>query len=356
MEIGYVPATGTPALNQILGQGCIRSNTSFYEFFSASAGFDLDNTALTMIPAGPGSWIVVGGVGSLLPVGSIAAPVTLALGNDAEVTQAFTTGSFPGATSFNICSNGYVSIGSNGTTAAPVINTLLNATNTAWRSWHDFNPAIPGSGQVRYEEGAAGIVVTWDGVWDAGGTSSASANTMQMQFYPSGQVTFAWGTMSHAGNGHLVGYSPGGNSLNPGNTDLSTLGANVIMLGPTDIVPLALAPASRPILGTNWNLTTSQIPATGVIGVDLFGIADPAVLDLAFLGMPGCQLRSSLDVIAGPWPVAGTTHNYNLAVPATPTSLIGFQLFTQSAVFQVPTVNPFGAITSNGVKGTLGDT
>jgi hypothetical protein len=32
------------------------------------------------------------------------------------------------------------------------------------------------------------------------------------------------------------------------------------------------------------------------------------------------------------------------------------QLFTQSAVFQVPPLNAFGAITSNGVRGTLGDT
>jgi hypothetical protein len=35
--------------------------------------------------------------------------------------------------------------------------------------------------------------------------------------------------------------------------------------------------------------------------------------------------------------------------------LVGFQLFTQSAVFQVPPLNPFGAITSNGVRGTIGD-
>jgi len=354
MEITYVPASGTAATNLTLGQGCVKSNTSFYQHFAASSGFDLDNTVLTMLPLSPG-YIVIGGVGSLLPVGSIAPPVTLALSDNSEVTRTFTTGTFPGATSFNICSNGFVSIGSNGTLATPDINGFLNATNTAWRSWHDFNPAAVGGGQVKYEESATAIVVTWDGVWDAFGTSVASANTMQMQFYPSGQVTFAWGTMSHAGNAHLVGYSPGGTSINPGNADLSTLGANIITLGGTDIVPLALGPASRPILGTNWNLTTSAVPATGVIGVDIFGLADPGVLDLFFLGMPGCQLRSTLDVMNA-WPVLGTTHNYSFAVPALPTSLIGLQLFTQSAVFQVPPLNAFGAITSNGVRGTIGDT
>ncbi|HZN38292.1 MAG TPA: hypothetical protein VFD82_05785, partial [Planctomycetota bacterium] len=194
----------------------------------------------------------------------------------------------------------------------------------------------------------------WDGVWDYGGASAANANTLQMQFYPSGQITIAWGTMSHLGNGHLAGYSPGGNSLDPGNTDLSALGAGIITLPAQDILPLALAGATRPILGTNWNLTTSQVPATGLLGVDIFGTADPGVLDLFFIGMPTCQLRTTLDFISA-WPVSGATHNYTFAVPALPTSLIGFQLFTQSAVFQVPPVNPFGAITSNGIKGTIGD-
>jgi hypothetical protein len=232
---------------------------------------------------------------------------------------------------------------------------LLNDANTSWRTWHDLNPAAAGSGQVKYEESASAIVVTWDGVYDFGGASPASANTFQMQFYPTGQVTFAWGTMSHLGNAYLVGYSPGGTSADPGNTDLSALGLGVITLGPTDILPLALAPTTRPILGTNWNLTTSAVPATGIFGVDIFGTSDPGVLDLFFLGMPGCQLRTTLDVIAGPWIVGGSTHNYSFGIPALPTSLIGFQLFTQSAVWQVPPVNAFGAITSNGVRGTLGD-
>ena len=71
--------------------------------------------------------------------------------------------------------------------------------------------------------------------------------------------------------------------------------------------------------------------------------------------MPGCQLRTTLDVMNA-WVVGGSTHNYSFAVPALPLSLVGFQLFTQSLVFQVPPMNPFGAITSNGIRGTLGDT
>ena len=354
MVIAASPAPGF-ATNATLGAGCGRQSTSFYENFGLPAAFDLDNSVLTMLPAGPGSYLVLSGVGVFLPVGSTATPVSLVLSDDSEVTQTFTTGSFPGATSFNICSNGFVSIGSNGTAFTPDVPTFLNAANTAWRSWHDYNPSIPGSGQVKYEESAAAIVVTWDGVWDYLGTSAANANTFQMQFYPSGQVTFAWGTMSHLGIGHLVGYSPGGSSADPGNTDLSALGAGVITLASTDVPPLQLTASTRPVLGTSWNLTTGNIPLTGIIGLDIFGVADPGVLDLSFLGMPGCQLRTTLDVMNA-WVVGGPTHNYNFAVPALPLSLVGFQLFTQSLVFQVPPVNAFGAITSNGIKGTLGDT
>ena len=97
--------------------------------------------------------------GAMLPVGSISTPVSLVLSDDSEVTQTFTTGTLPGATAFNICSNGFVSIGSNGVSNTPDVNTFLNATNTAWRSWHNFNPAIVGSGQVKYEEVADGAAV-----------------------------------------------------------------------------------------------------------------------------------------------------------------------------------------------------
>src|SRR5262245_23505028 len=38
---------------------------------------------------------------------------------------------------------------------------------------------------------------------------------------------------------------------------------------------------------------TTNIPATGVIGLDLIGLADPAIRDLAFLGMPTRQVRTT---------------------------------------------------------------
>jgi len=360
MEIGYSAVVGTPATNLILGQGCVRQYTSFYEFFPTPAAFDLAGSGMMMIPNGSGGYVVTQG-GTFLPVGSVqVTPTALALGDDSGVTQPLTVGSFAGPsgpwTSINVISNGIVSQAAGNTLiAAPNPGTLLSGPQTGFYSQADFDPiGGTGSGTIWFEESASVISITWDNVktWNVAGT-----NTFQFQLYPSGLVNIVWVTMTPLGSngGVMVGYSPGGASLDPGNTDLSNIGVTPINTSTTDVPPLALNPGTRPVLGTNWNLTTSQIPPTGIFGVDIFGITDPGILDLFFLGMPGCQLRTTLDVIAGPWVVGGTTHNYSFAVPATPTSLIGFQLFTQSAVWQVPPVNAFGAIISNGVRGRLGD-
>jgi hypothetical protein len=361
MEIDYVPVTGTPGTNTVLGQGCVRQYTSFYEMFGTPAAFDLSGTGVMMIPGGGGSYVVTQG-GTFLPVGSVqTTPTALALGDDTGVLQPLTVGSFVGPTgpwtSLWVISNGIISPAAGNTlVAAPSPSSLLNGPQTGFYSQGDWEPvgSPTGSGTIWFEENASVISITWDNVksWNTTGT-----NTFQFQLYPSGLVTMVWVSMTTQGanGGVMVGYSPGGPSLDPGSVDLTTLGTTAITTGTADVAPLALIAGTRPVLGTNWNLTTSQIPATGVFGMDIFGVADPGVLDLFFLGMPGCQLRTTLDVIVGPWLVGGTTHNYSFAVPPAPPSLVGFQLFTQSAVFQVPPVNAFGAIISNGVRGTLGD-
>ncbi|MBM4247537.1 MAG: hypothetical protein FJ148_27740 [Deltaproteobacteria bacterium] len=343
---------GTLASNTLLGAGCIRQAASFYENFATSASWDLNGTAFTMIPTGTGYVVVAGGV--FVPVGSVGTSVPLTLTDDSEVTVPFTVGSFPGWTAMTVCSNGYVSkaVG-NGTGFTPAVATMLGASQDGFWSWHDFNPAIVGSGAVKVEESASVTTITWDGVWDFGGMSVANANTWQLQLYPSGMVVFAFQAMSGLGNGHLFGYSPGGPNFDPGSTDMSALGAGSITLAVPEVAALALAATSRPITGTNWNLTTSNIPTTGVLGVDVFGVNDPGINDLSFLGAPGCGLRASLDVMNA-WFPTGTTHTYSLPIPNSP-ALLNFNLYTTSAVFQAPPVNAFGAITSNGIQGTIGN-
>lgn len=118
--------------------------------------------------------------------------------------------------------------------------------------------------------------------------------------------------------------------------------------------PLTLTASSRPITGTVWNLDVTNVPAAGTIGIDIFGLSDPNIPDLAPLGAPGCASRASLDALSA-WVVAGATHSYLLLVPADP-ALLNFHVFTQAAVLQ-PGVNALlgGTITSNGIDGKIGD-
>jgi len=68
--------------------------------------------------------------------------------------------------------------------------------------------------------------------------------------------------------------------------------------------------------------------------------------------MRGCGLRSTLESLNAYIP-AGATHAYSLPIPVDPV-LVGMNIFSTAAMYTIPAMNPFGAITANGVQGTLG--
>ena len=356
-EVQFVAGSGgVLGSNTTLGQGCIRSVTSCYELFATSASFDLANTSVSVVPSGNGRLLVGGAAAYVAPSG---AAVPLALGDNSEVSVALAT-PFPhaggAASSLFVCSNGFVSLATgNGTGTTPSSATMLAAPQTAYWAWHNYNPTAVGSGQVKFEQIGGTAYVTWDGVYDNGGTSAANANTFQFQFdCTTGAVHLVFLTMSNLGNGHLVGYSPGGPSIDPGTTDLSAALPGGIVLGATDILPLRLAGASRPIVGASWNLDVANVPAAGTLGLEVFGVADPNIPDLAALGAPGCGSRATLELL-NVWLVAGPSHGYTLLLPNDP-SLVNLHVFTQAVVLQ-PGVNGLlgGAITSNGIDGRIGN-
>ncbi len=110
--------------------------------------------------------------------------------------------------------------------------------------------------------------------------------------------------------------------------------------------PLQLTLSARPILGSNFNLTTGNIPAGTQIGASLLSFAQflPGI-PLDSLGMPGCLQHLSPDVSLV-FLVPGATANQALALPNLP-AFAGSHLFSQSLTFSP--VNAMGAITSNGV-------
>jgi hypothetical protein len=352
IEVTYGPASGF-AYSVPYGAGCINTpDVSSYEHFTTSAAFDLSNTAISLFHIGTG-YLAVPGVVSYVPPS--AAATTLALIDDSEapvtLSAPMRVGTSTYTTSLMVCSNGFVSAGAgNGTAYDPVPATFLNAPRTWWSAcWHDYDPGIVGGGVVKFEEVGGIAYVTWDGVWDFVGTSAANANTFQIQFeIASGTVHYVYQTISTQGNGRLVGVSDGGASADPGSMDISAalpLSYNAAVFA---VTPLAFASSARPVLGTTINLNSSNIPSAGVIGLTILGMTEfTAGIDLSFLGMPTCSLYASLDVTAGFIPALGTGST-PFPLPAVP-SLAGTIVLSQSTVL-VPGINPFGFITSNGVR------
>src|SRR5262249_54483971 len=158
------------------------------------------------------------------------------------------------------------------------------------------------------------------GVWDFGGTSAGNASTWQLQFDESGgNVSWVWGTMSPLGGisntGFLVGYSPGGASIDPGTRDLSA--TMPFSTGSGDRIPLDLSRTGRPILGGPFTLQIGNMPAGTPLAVFVLGFNqnNPGI-DLTPLGMAGCSQYVSLDVSLIALPT-GASVPFTLNIPSS---------------------------------------
>lgn len=339
------------------GNGCVaQADSCFYEQFPTAVSFDLANSGMGLIHTGSG-YVAVPGFAPFVPPSGAAN--ILALGNDGEVTVPLSTpflfGRSHSTNDLTVCANGRVSIGpGNFPSPALGVTGLLDAPITAWWCWHDFDPTLPNGGRVRFEEANGTAFVTWEGVWDAGGSGQANASTFQMQFFlNTGHMHFVWQQMSSLGNHFLVGFSEGGVSPDPGSTDLSVAVPGTFSAATFAIRPLDLTCQPRPIVQTTVQLTTSGLTPTTAFGAVSFGLQRFAVpIHLAAQGMPGCfqyhdMLANQLFVPARARAVTTT-----LVVP----NLIGLQLQVQSFAFDpIDPVTPLGAVTSPALELLCGD-
>ncbi len=341
-----VPSGIPTAFNTSVGIGCAGPATScqasVYESFAA-ATFDLANTSMGCSFNGADYTIGPASGTYTAPTGT-----SLLSGDDVEtsVTLPFPL-SFPGGstTQLVVCTNGFVSVASNGTDFTPTSGELLSG-NARWcAAWHDLNVT---AGQVLLDSSPSAVRVSFTNVPTLGGTGS---HTFQFEFLPNNQVNIYWQNMTTTGSAYLVGWSAGHDTLDPGNANLSAvIQATNLTLCPGSFVtqPLALAAGSRPVLGTTVPMTTSNIPVgSGAQGlIYSFALASPAI-DLTPIGMQGCLAHmTSFDVFAlnvGP----GTTHLDNVAVPNLPV-LVGTTVAMQAISYSPPRTT-FGWLSSNAI-------
>jgi hypothetical protein len=362
---------GTPitfAQRQPYGAGCYAKYRSFYEFMPSTAtGQDLSNTSFRMIFDGGNNRYsaVVAGTTAVVPSTS----PNLLLTDDSNVTvpllggQPILFADIPGVgiqtTSVEMCSNGYINL--NGTNVAtqsnPTVVSFLTGTPRVG-NWHDMDPGVGGTTHYDYDAVNLAHLFTWSAVpdWNIAGSS----NTFQLAFFANGDIEFRFGAMSLAGGGGwptLVGYSPGGTSLDPNSIDISA--SFPFATEGIDQNPLTLIGDANPVIGTTVNLTTSN--ETGLnVGLCFVSVADlifsPGGLDLGVIGAAGCvanvDINQGVGNVISNLGIPGLSMTVGFPIPNA-VSILGQSFYSQSAWLDA-TQNAGGITTSNALRLKVG--
>jgi len=351
-SIYYQPLGGYAAAAPY-GTGCDGSArfASYYENF-VTARFDLGGTAtvartLHHTNTGTGYVATPGGNNWFTP---LSAPLPIA---DETISAAqplgftFTAPGVAPTTNVWISDNGYLWLtGAGRADFTPAANELLTEAARMCPCWIALNPA---TGSIYFDSdplnGAA--YVTWSGLSETG---SGANVTMQVALFATGDFEYRWAqeTLSTQSISFaLVGYSPGGGRLDPGNTDISA--APVIVLGPDQVTANMTLSSTRPVQATTMVVTIANIPAGTVFGTLVLSAQQilPGIQPIPGLGT--CvQLVGLNDVLT--FLPSGPTQTFNMAVPAA--QFTGAVFHTQ-AVTLSPTVNAAGVASSNGLSWTI---
>jgi hypothetical protein len=348
-----VTGSGTIATRTNYGSGCYDGIATFYEQFGTNT-FDLSGStaanSLLFVPAGGGYTAIPGSNAWFTPTSA-----NLALGDDVvspaqTLPFSFVTGTGAVTNQLWISSNGFV---------WPTANTnagCCNGDHTLLRTqgerfavmWQDLDPRTTGTIHFDVDPSGAQVYCTWLGVPEY--ANAGNLNTFQVMFDVSGMVEYRWQQCMNVTHTALVGWSPGVNARDPGNRDLSTIGTFTTV---ADSFGLALNASARPVVGTNFSLDSTSIPAGSVLGATIFSFTkhDPG-LDLTSLGMAGCRQYVGLDV-SFIFVVTGTTGSTAVSLPNDP-GLAGNFFRTQSATFSSG-FNLLGVLSSNGVELGIGN-
>jgi hypothetical protein len=183
-------------------------------------------------------------------------------------------------------------------------------------------------------------------------------STFQAKIFASGVVEYHYLTVNdpYTPREMLVGYKANaGTGADTGSKDFSVLLSGApLTLATGTAAGVRLAASARPILGTTFDLVTTNIPATALFtGTVLSLVGFPGGVELSGFGMPGCcqyvdlALSTTLGVL-----LTNPTITQPLSFPNDP-SFTGLPLSAQAVSF-VPGVNPLGGLTTNGVQLVLG--
>ena len=340
--LGQVAPPGVFAQTETIGFGCDGSTCAdaIYQYPT----FGLANSSITFGYSN-GDYALLPGQGTWIP----AAGFNLGMGDNTEVVQnlGFTL-PYPGGstTSLRICSNGWITNGffSGASNLVPSPSAFL--AHTMWAPlWHDLNPGAGGS--VWFDSTSQRLVVTWVSVPNF---FNSGSSTFQVQFWNNGNVHYIYQNITVAGD-YLTGFSKTTGN-NPGSSNLQLVAGSGIGVCTNAAPEMKLGVSAQPVLGTTFDLETSEIPPGTLFGLAFLSTTPvvPAV-DLTFFGLPGCQLYQDVD-LALLWVQVGNIGPVSWQLPNNPV-LAGYVVYSQSASL-TPGINAFGMAVSNGLKLTIG--
>lgn len=360
---GYVPIVSAPvgcASKETYGTGCTEINDGIFELFAAGAqDIGGSGTAITFLRTGnsytildsiPGTFVPPTGNGQVVATGDDAfGAVTL---SSPMPTANGTT------TALTVCTNGYIALSANQPTPtadySPSEAEFAAMTEpTICGPWFDWSPNQ--AGQIVAEEINGIVYVTWDAVQPY--NSAPATDTFQYQFtLATGDCTIVYDNTSYAGGSAwhtpLFGYTSGGGAGVEA-LDLSAELLNTVTVADMGAVPLALD-SNVPVLGTNWDITTSNIDAVSPVAITLFGLNQFNVpLTLVFpTADPSCNIHIDTVLTTATATAAAGSATTTVQVPNNP-ALVGGVLTAQSICLTLS--NPANLLTSNGLQGNIGN-
>lgn len=362
------------AYHQSYGEGCYGVGLeSFYQHFTdaAVAASTLTGNAMIMTPISGGFgavWLPSTAASLYLP--PTAAAVAMPVGNDGQVTQALSSPfPLPSAvvTELTVQGNGIIGFGPGPVGPCsqnwlPQPGRMMGGTHGGIYCWHAYN--TDEGGEVWFEDFGGISCVTFLAVENFPSTLS-NPSTFQIQFHhATGEILFVFVAIDSDNTliftsypqDHIIGYTPPGQSLDPGGVDLVTQSPVSTM---PDVKPLRLRaspdPISSPAIGSTVVYTVSNTlewrPGTGMTaGVIAFSLANTPPFDLAMLGAPDCAAHIGAFILELSFVGPLGAQNVSLVLP--PGLPPGTVINAQAASLSLG-VNAAGMITSNAVASVI---
>jgi hypothetical protein len=149
----------------------------------------------------------------------------------------------------------------------------------------------------------------------------------------------------------LVGFTAAGGSIDPGSSDLSTIGSATVATA--EVQAMAMDAVGVPSLGNlSFGFNATNVPQLLPVGFIFFGdfVLNPGV-DLGFIGMAGCNAYTNASIGNFSFPAIGGSGFAPLPIPNN-IAFVGATLSAQTLALS--TLTALNLVASNGVQFTVG--